>query len=276
VTLSTVSWKMSRAGQRLRAAQQREGLRGLGAEAGRILSELSRVPLALAAEYLFDRRRGIRTRGFVRNDRVLARVSVGGDPCFYQPIGLSPLRHLVSTVPLEPAETTFVDLGAGRGRAVILAAELGFGHVFGVELDADLAAEGAENVRRWRAGRHGRSVAGQTVEIVQGDAADCPLPTGPLLIALFNSFGPTTLRLFLEHLCDQRTGISDPVFFAYINPVHEETFEAFARLVPHARAPGWSVFRLEPDLLSVGPAQRTTEQDPDRHGDRGPQECRRD
>jgi SAM-dependent methyltransferase len=276
VTLSTVAWKMSRAGERLSAAQQREGARGLGTESGRILSELSRVPLALAAEYLFDRRRGIRTRGFVRNDRILAPVSVGGDPCFYQPIGLSPLRRLVSTIPLEPATTTFVDLGAGRGRAVILAAELGFGHVFGVELDTELAAEGADNVRRWRAGRRGRSAAGQTVEIVQGDAADCPLPEGPLLIALFNSFGATTLRLFLEHLCDQRTGIPDPVFFAYINPVHEEVFEAFVRLVPHSRAAGWSVFRLEPEVLSVGSAQPATDQDPQRHDDRGPQEGRRD
>jgi SAM-dependent methyltransferase len=236
------------------------------------LSELSRVPRALAAEYLFDLRRGIRTRGFVRNDRVLAPVAVGGDPCFYQPIGLSPLRQLVSTVPLEPGATTFVDLGAGRGRAVILAAELGFGHVFGVELDAELAAEGAENVRRWQTGRHGRSVADQTVEIRQGDAANCPLPKGPLLIALFNSFGPTTLRLFLEHLCDQRSGIPDPVFFAYINPVHEERLEAFVRLVPHSRAPGWSVFRLEPEVLRVAPAQHPTDQDSEGYDDRGPQD----
>jgi SAM-dependent methyltransferase len=247
VTLSTVTWKLSRAGQRVVAARRRHGIRGLGTELARLLGEFSRVPPALAAEYLFDVRRHVRTRGFVRNELTLARLSVGGDSHYYQPIGLSPLRRLVGTVPVEPATTTFLDLGAGRGRAVILAAELGFGHVVGVELDADLAAEGNENLRRWRAGRHGRSFVGQTVEIVQGDAATCPLPKGPLLIALFNPFGPTTLRLLLEHLCVQRPGTTDPVYFAYINPVHEKTFEAFPRLVPHSRAPGWSVFRLEPE-----------------------------
>ncbi|SNR76903.1 class I SAM-dependent methyltransferase [Blastococcus mobilis] len=249
--ISTVAWKISRAGQRLTASLRRDGLRGLGAEAVRLAGELSRAPLALAAEYLFDLRRGIRTRGFVRNERDLAGISVGGDPNYYQPIGLPLLRRLVSTVPVERGATTFLDLGAGRGRAVILAAELGFGRVVGVELDGELAAEGAENVRRWRSGRRGRTSGSQEVDVIQGDAAACPLPEGPLLIALFNSFGPTTLRLLLGHLCDSRKEAGDPVYFAYINPVHEKTLEEFPRLVPHSRARGWSVYRLEPEPTSA-------------------------
>lgn len=249
--ISTVAWKMSRAGQRLVAALRRDGLRGLGAEAARLINEFSRVPVALAAEYLFDLRRGIRTRGFVRNERDLAGISVGGDPHYYQPIGLPVLRRLVTTVPVEPEKTTFLDLGAGRGRAVILAAELGFGRVLGVELDGELAAEGAENVRRWRSGRRGRTSGAQEVDVIQGDAAACPLPEGPLLIALFNSFGPTTLRLLLGHLCDGRRRVEDPVYFAYINPVHEQTLEEFPRLTPHSRDRGWSVYRLEPALASA-------------------------
>ena len=249
MTLSTVTWKLSRAGQRVVAARRRHGLRGLGTEAAQLLGEFARVPLALAAEYAFDLRRGIRTRGFVRNELALARLSVGGDAHYYQPIGLSPLRRLVATSPIEPATTTFLDLGAGRGRAVILAAELGFGRVLGVELDAALAVEGAQNVRRWRAGRRGSG--DQVVDVVQGDAATCPLPKGPLLIALFNSFGPTTLRLLLDRLCVERSGSDEPLFFAYINPVHEEMFEEFPRLIAHSRAPGWSVYRLESELATA-------------------------
>jgi SAM-dependent methyltransferase len=251
VIISTVAWKMTRAGQRLVTALRGDGLRGLGAEAARLAGEFSRVPLALAAEYLFDLRRGIRTRGFVRNERKLAGMSVGGDPNYYQPIGLPLLRRLVSTVPVERGATTFLDLGAGRGRAVILAAELGFGRVLGVELDGELAAEGAENVRRWRAGRRGRTSGGQQVDVIQCDAAACPLPDGPLLIALFNSFGPTTLRLLLARLCDGLKGTEDPVYFAYINPVHEEILEEFPRLVPNSRGREWSVYRLEPEPASA-------------------------
>jgi len=41
----------------------------------------------------------------------------------------------MATVPLEPAESTFVDLGSGRGRALFFAARTGFHRVIGVELD---------------------------------------------------------------------------------------------------------------------------------------------
>ncbi len=244
MALSTVTWKLSRARERLTAARE-DGLRTLPVEAARLTREIARAPLALAAEYLFDVRRGVRTRGFVRNESTLARLSVGGDSKFYQPIGLTPLRRLVATMPIEPAATTFVDLGAGRGRAVIIAAELGFGRVLGIELDEALAAEGAANVRRWRSGRRGRRRPHQAVEVVQGDAATFTPPAGPLLIALFNPFGPTTLALLLERLCEERRGPDAPIFLAYINPVHEDTFEKFPRLAPSSRGSGWMVYRLE-------------------------------
>lgn len=245
MALSTVTWKLSRAGQRLRAARQ-DGLRHLPVEAARLVREFARAPLALGAEYLFDLRRGVHTRGFVRNESTLSRLSVGGDSNYYQPIGLSPLRRLMATVPVAPASATLVDLGAGRGRAVLLAAELGFGRVLGVELDGELAEEGAANVRRWRSGRRGRRAAAQTVDVVRGDAATFPLPAGPLVITLFNSFGPTTLKLLLDRLCDERRADDAPLFLAYINPVHADTVEEFPRLVPHSRAPGWVVYRLAP------------------------------
>lgn len=248
--LSTVAWKLSRGSERLAAARSSGGLTGLGTEAARLVGEFSRVPPALAAEYAFDLRRGVRTRGYVRNEQDLAPVSIGGDPHYYQPIGLWLLRRLVSTIPVEREATTFLDLGAGRGRAVILAAELGFGRVLGVELDGDLAAEGAENVRRWQSGRRGRRSGEQQVQVVQGDAAACPLPEGPLVIGVFNSFGPATLRLLLAHLCDAPRKAEDPVYFAYINPVHEETLAEFPRLVAHSRAPGWSVYRLDRERVA--------------------------
>jgi SAM-dependent methyltransferase len=250
VTLSTVTWKLRRARERL-VTSRRGGLRGVPVEAARLMWEFARAPLALAAEYLFDVRRGVRTRGFVRNEHALSALSEGGDSNYYQPIGLSPLRRLVSTVPIEPGATTFVDLGAGRGRAVILAAELGFGRVLGIELDHDLAAEGAQNVGLWRVGRRGRVSGDQVVEVVEGDAAAFTAPGGAVLIALFNSFGATTLRLLLDRLCAGRRGDDAPLFLAYINPVHEDTFEEFPRLVPHSRAPGWTVYRLEPELASA-------------------------
>lgn len=242
--LSTVVWKSCRIASLLLSALRTRGARGLAAETGRIARLLAAALPALIGEYAFDLRRGVRTRGYFRNDDVIGPRSVGGDGVYYQPIGLRPLRAVVSTIPLRPAATTFLDLGAGRGRAVLLAGEYGFGHVLGVELDGRLAVEGQQNIGRWRRSRMGAGRAGQDVRIVQGDAATAPLPDGPLVVALFNPFGATTLRLVLDRVsAEDRSG---NLYVAYINPVHAEVVEKYPRLAPHSSGPDWQVFRLRP------------------------------
>jgi SAM-dependent methyltransferase len=89
---------------------------------------------------------------------------------------------------------TFVDLGAGMGRALLLAAEYPFRAVVGVELHPTLARIARRNLALWRA-------AGRTrvpMRVHSRDAADFPLPPGPCLIFLFNPFGAPVLRRLLR------------------------------------------------------------------------------
>src|SRR3990172_4635695 len=48
-----------------------------------------------------------------------------------------------------PNAYSFVDIGAGKGRALLLASELPFRKVIGVELSAELAAIAQDNAKRW-------------------------------------------------------------------------------------------------------------------------------
>jgi len=57
------------------------------------------------------------------------------------------LRLLLAELPL-PRSGTFVDLGCGKGRAMILAAERGFAHIRGIELSPHLAATARANLQR--------------------------------------------------------------------------------------------------------------------------------
>ena len=157
--------------------------------------------------------------------------------------------RLHSTIPIERGSATFVDLGSGRGRAVILAAEMGFRRVVGVELDAHLVQEAQENLRRWQL-RRPPCHPGQEVVLVQGDAALYRPPGGPLVIWMFNPFGATTLRHVLNDLCDGRRSTDGPVFLAYFNPVHESVLREFPAVTLHSRGRRWAVYRL--DLDSAG------------------------
>ena len=56
-------------------------------------------------------------------------------------------------------EVSFIDVGAGMGRAVLLAAELPFRRVVGVELNPTLARIARKNLTAWRASGRARAHA---------------------------------------------------------------------------------------------------------------------
>ena len=92
--------------------------------------------------------------------------------------------------PRPLADTTFIDLGCGKGRAVLLASELGFREAVGVELNPALAATAQANASRWIAAGKARC----PIRIEQGEAAEFAWPEGPCLIFLFNPFGAAVME----------------------------------------------------------------------------------
>lgn len=202
--------------------------------------------LSVAAEIAFDRRMGVRTRGILHNEAGLAPSSIGGDPVHYEGTHLLLWWRLHAAIPTEPGSTTFVDLGAGLGRAVILAAEKGYRRVIGVELDEQLVQEAGENIHRWQFHRRGARRPGQEVVIVHGDAATYEVPAGPLVICVYNSFGPSTLRHVLRRASERGSSLTDELVVAYLNPVHVSVFDEFPEFTVHRRGKRWVVYRLAP------------------------------
>lgn len=253
---------ITRVARRLARARAESGLRWLVSETAYLARTAAALPAVTLAEAAFDRRRGIRTRGRLRHEAALAPLALGGDPVHYEPADRRSWKKVTSTIPIERGAATFVDLGCGLGRAVILAAEAGFGRVIGVQLDERLAEEAGENVRRWQSRRRTTTAhGGQDVVIVQGDAATYRLPDGPLVIWLYNPFGATTLRQVLRRLRDADRSPEAPVLIAYVYPVHLGVFDEFPRMVPHSRGGGWHVYRLvptSPDGTRSGPGTPST------------------
>ena len=107
------------------------------------------------------------------------------------------VRRWQRSQPFAPLEEfTLIDIGAGMGRAVLLAAEMPFRAVVGVELNPTLARIARRNLAVWRAAARARAAT----RIVCGDAAQSKFPPGPCLAFLFNPFGATVMRRLLRHM----------------------------------------------------------------------------
>ena len=99
------------------------------------------------------------------------------------------------TKPIAPIENfTFLDLGAGMGRAVLLASEHPFRKVVGVELNPSLVGIARRNLAKWQAAGRVQCQA----KVICGDAVSARIPAGPCLVFLFNPFGESAMRRLLK------------------------------------------------------------------------------
>ena len=186
----------------------------------------------------FDEKFGVRTSGLVagrhlqsghRHDRhATAYFAVA--PSVFQAL----VRRWQRSRPAWAIEDySFIDVGAGMGRAVLLAAELPFRRVVGVELNPTLARIARKNLAVWRASRRAQA----PTKIICNDAVDFRLPAGPCLAFLFNPFGAPVMRRLLAAWSKTRsvavTGHAGQLDLIYVNNEQEHVLErqaGFARL----------------------------------------------
>jgi SAM-dependent methyltransferase len=135
----------------------------------------------------------------------------------YQPIEPELFREIMNSLAIEFSQFTFVDIGSGKGRAVLMASEYPFRRVLGVELLSELNSIARENIRKF-SGRHSQC---GPIEAVCGDATEFVFPYGPLVILLNNPLSQAGLRKLISNLESSLREEPRRVLFIYANPVLE-------------------------------------------------------
>jgi predicted RNA methylase len=109
---------------------------------------------------------------------------------------------------------TFIDLGSGKGRTLLMASEYPFRRIIGVELLPSLNEIAQQNVAQY----HAESQKCFALESVCADATIFTLPTEPLIIYLFNPFPESGLRRALANLKKSLEVKPRPIYVLYHNP----------------------------------------------------------
>lgn len=156
----------------------------------------------------FDLARGVRTSGV--KSAFLQRLLTGRDYRRYQGVQEEWFRDAVRDVP----RWTFIDMGCGRGKAMILASEAGFRKLIGVEFSASLCRDARRNMKK----------LGITARILCQDATTYTFPDEPCVVFFYNPFGPQLMQQVLRNLGDV------PRILVYVNALHKEVFSPFKLL----------------------------------------------
>jgi SAM-dependent methyltransferase len=158
----------------------------------------------------FDRRHGTDTSGELALwettiSSVSARFGVR-----YQASSEGDLVQVVNSLGIDARKFTFVDLGCGKGRTLLIAARLGFRHVIGVEIAPELADIAGANLAKLDV---------LNALVIHGDAAEYAFPSGGLVVYLYNPFGAPVMSQVvreLEHRIEH--GDSNEVYVVYKGP----------------------------------------------------------
>ena len=154
----------------------------------------------------------------------------------YEPTPVNEAQQLLDTLPLTPERTTFVDIGSGMGRVVLLAAMRPYRQIIGVEFSPALHEIARENRARFPAAR----LRCRDVRLVRADALRFTFPRGDLAVYLYNPFGADVVRPVAERLAAH---VSGTVTIAYHTPVERAILDELPAFACIAEFPFGAIWR---------------------------------
>ena len=156
----------------------------------------------------FDITHGTETAGIVSSAKLEAVSLSALYATGYLGSPPSTLRQALATLPIRHEEFSFVDIGCGKGRALLVAAELPFRHLYGVEIAVELARTAMANVSLrpdWK----------ERISVTNQDAAKFSFPDGPLVLYFYNPFFNRILRRVLKNLERELRRLPRAVFLIF-------------------------------------------------------------
>lgn len=172
----------------------------------------------------FDEVHGVDTSGLVPAKNLITGHANDEHVTAYYGVAPSILRSLIDqwreTIPPHPISSySFIDIGAGKGRGLLVASEYRFRKVIGIELNPDLVATARLNVALWIRAHADDSTAPvlAPIEIVEQDALDFDFPTKPTLLFLFHPFEAPVLKQLLRRIETQFAKRPDTLDILYVN-----------------------------------------------------------
>ena len=135
----------------------------------------------------------------------------------YQPTEPALFHEMLSALEINFADFTFVDIGSGKGRALMMASDYPFRRIMGVELLPQLHRIAQENLRKYSSPNQ-KCFA---LESVCLDAREFVFPADAIVLYLFNPLPESGLATLLKNLDQSLQRQPRPAFVLYHNPLLE-------------------------------------------------------
>jgi SAM-dependent methyltransferase len=166
----------------------------------------------------------------------------------YQATDPALFREMMASLPIEFDPFTFVDLGSGKGRTLLMASEYPFRRIVGVELIAELHRAAEENIRAY----HSTTERCNRIETLLGDAREFEFPEEPLVLYLFNPLPERALSEVLQRLEKSLARVPRPAWVVYHNPLLERVLSGSTGLTKMGGTQQFCIYACRGESASSG------------------------
>lgn len=157
----------------------------------------------------------------------------------YQPTEPALFKEMMATLKIDFQEFTFIDIGSGKGRVLLMAADYPFRRILGIELLPALHRVAQENLSAYKSD----SQHCFALETVCGDAREFIFPAEPILLYLFNPLPEAALIEVMANLDHSLRQFPRVVYLLYHNPLLEHVLAKHPAFNKIAGTPLHSLFR---------------------------------
>jgi hypothetical protein len=131
---------------------------------------------------------------------------------FPTPTGL--LMEVLPALKIKFEDFTFVDLGSGKGRIVLLASDFPFREIVGVEFSAELHAAAERNVATYSESRR----RCPKITLLCMDFTEFELPSTPVILYLYNPAAEVVIRMLARNIERSLKEHPRAIWIIYVTP----------------------------------------------------------
>jgi SAM-dependent methyltransferase len=155
------------------------------------------------------------------------------------------VERLLGSLPIDHPGFTFVDVGSGKGRVLLMASLFPFRRIIGVELSERLHEVAERNVGVF----HPAEQRCRDIELVHGDASQFAFPEQDLVLYFFDPFDRTVMERVVSNLAESLRRHPREVWVIYLHARCRAVFD---------ESP---LFELVSESRQVGPRYAAIEYD---------------
>ena len=125
--------------------------------------------------------------------------------------GSSDFYSIMSQIHIDHSEFTFIDIGSGKGKLLLLASKYPFKQIVGVEYAPLLHSIALKNCAVFKSSEQRCS----RITPLLSDALEYKIPHGPIVCFIGNALDPPTMKLVLQNIVHELFSEPRPMYIIY-------------------------------------------------------------